>query len=59
MPLSEAQEKKIAELRQGVTDAPVSVVVNNRSCLLELFEAIDELKKDAAKKADSLDSFKV
>jgi len=59
MPLSAAQEKKIEELRQGITDAPTSVVANNKACLLELFVAIDELKKDAAKKADSLDSFKV
>ena len=48
MPLSPEQEQKVAELRQGITDAPASVVANNRACLLVLFDVIDELKKDAS-----------
>jgi len=45
MPLTELQEKKIAELRQGITAAPVPVVHNNRSCLLELLAVVDQLGK--------------
>jgi hypothetical protein len=45
MPLTEAQEKKIGELRQGITDAPVAVVHNNRSCLLELLAVVDQAGK--------------
>jgi hypothetical protein len=54
MPLSEAQEKRIKELHEGIKNAPASVVANERAHLLEAFEAIEELKRDlAAKKADS------
>lgn len=51
MPLSAEQEKKVEELRAGITAAPVSVVTNNKACLLVLFDVIDELKKDAEKPA--------
>ena len=44
MPLTESQEKKVSELRQGITDAPVQTVANNKSCLLELLGAVDELR---------------
>lgn len=52
MPLTESQEKKIGELRQGITDAPTPVVANNKSCLLELLAVVDQsgnLSADHAK----------
>lgn len=45
MPLSAAQEQKVAELRQGITDAPTAIVANSKSCLLELLAVVDELCK--------------
>lgn len=53
MPLSAETEKLISELREGITNAPASVVYNERDQLLKVFEAIDELKKDAAPKTKS------
>lgn len=50
MPLSPEAEKLIAELHEGITSAPASVVANERSQLLQVFAAIDELKKDLAAK---------
>jgi len=45
MPTPE-QEQKVKELRQGITDAPTSVVANNREDLLVLFDVIDALRGD-------------
>ncbi len=44
MPLTAAQEQKVAELRQGITDAPTAIVANSKSCLLELLAVVDECK---------------
>lgn len=54
MPLSQAQEQKIAELEAGITAAPSSVVANNRSCLLEVFASIKVLKADLAQAQSDL-----
>lgn len=40
---SAAQEQKVAELRQGITDAPTATVANSKSCLLELLAVVDGL----------------
>jgi hypothetical protein len=50
MPLS--TEQKVAELRQGITDAPVATVHNNKSCLTVLLGAVDELRGSKSLSAD-------
>lgn len=47
MPLSEAQENKIADLRLGITAAPAEHVFNQKSCLSALLGAVDTLKAEA------------
>lgn len=59
MPLSADQEKRIKELHEGIKNAPASVVNNERSQLLEVFEAIEELKKDLAAKPAKAETLKV
>lgn len=48
MLLSPEQEKKVSELRQGITDAPVAIVHNSRSCLNELLAVVDMCGKLSA-----------
>ena len=44
--VSPEQEQKVKELRAGITDAPTSIVSNNRADLLVLFDVIDALRGD-------------
>lgn len=46
MPVTAEQEQKVKELRAGITDAPTSIVANNREDLLVLFDVIDALRGD-------------
>lgn len=48
MLLSPEQEKKVSELRQGITAAPTHSVANNRACLQELLAVVDTCGKLSA-----------
>lgn len=53
MALSPELEKRVEDLRLGVTSAPASVVSNEVSHLKDVLKAYDELKAELAKATKS------
>lgn len=51
--ISPELEKRVEDLRLGVTSAPAAVVSNERSHLLDVLKAYDQLKEELAKKGSS------
>lgn len=53
MALSPELEKRVEDLRLGVTSAPAAVVSNERSHLLDVLKAYDQLKAELEAKPKS------
>lgn len=54
MPLTDQQKQRVADIRNGVANAPASIVNNERAHLLEVFAAFDTEKADLMNEVTAL-----